>query len=115
LNLPYDVFVFHLYPLLDAGSLFELRQTSRFFRSAIDPFDPDNEHSFTYWKLPIELQGYWNACKSGVSKRQFIKTTSEYIRHVIGCQRCGIKEIRKYYWQFGIRVCIDCLDAITQR
>ena len=115
LDLSYDVLTGNILPFLDASSLFELRQTSRFFRSAITPFDPDDEKSLSYWNLPIELKEHWNSCKNGVSKRQFARTAFEYIRHVIGCQRCGIKRIRKYYWPFAIRVCVDCLNHITER
>ena len=117
-NLYGDVFVEYILPLLDTTSLSELRRTNKIMHSFIRPFDPDDETSWTFWKFPDSqnLKIYWKRCKrGGIPKSRFVKTAFEHVRHIIGCQRCGARRIRKYYWEFAIRVCVNCLDDLTER
>ncbi|CAG8691738.1 15375_t:CDS:2, partial [Dentiscutata heterogama] len=107
LSFPPELFI-NIFYFCDPQTLLSLSKVCRQFAMYLN--SPDSSITTKIWK--DSRKGFLSDLKldppEGMTEKEYCKLFVER-----GCMICGQPRVRKVYWAFRVRCCVNCLDKIT--
>ena len=103
-NLAADL-ILYMTQFMDPSSMYQFSQITPYVQTVFS-----TSYSGKIWTRAAE-----EVCENVVEDIRDDLTPQQIIQLIAnrGCESCGKKRIRKVYWPFGKRLCLDCVKTLT--